>query len=205
MRTAIRSAADMPEVGWPDPAFAAGRIASTRSCCPSSRQSSTSFIATILCTVRRVKVAVAFDHRGVHLREPILEALREGGHEAVDLGTDTDAVRIDYPQKSAELGAAIKDGEAERGVLVCGSGVGASVAACKIAGIRAAICHDVYSAHQGVEHDDMNVLCLGSDVVGPSLAADLVRAFLAARFDGEERYVQRLEKVAAMEREMSHG
>jgi len=152
-----------------------------------------------------VKVAVAFDHRGVRLRERILETLGEAGHEAVDLGTNTDAVRIDYPDKAAELGAAIKDGRAERGVLVCGSGVGASVAACKIAGIRAAICHDVYSAHQGVEHDDMNVLCLGSEVVGPSLAADLVRTFLAARFDGGERYVARLEKVRRMEEGMTSG
>src|SRR5215467_4296309 len=208
----------MPEVGWPDPAFAAGRIASTRSCCPSSRHSSTSFIATtspfarcrkllsILCTVRLVKVAVAFDHRGVHLRDRILETLRDEGHEVVDLGTDTDAVRIDYPDKAAELGAALKDGQAERGVLVCGSGVGASVAACKIAGIRAAICHDVYSAHQGVEHDDMNVLCLGSEVIGPSLAGDLVRAYLAARFDDvEPRYAARLRKVEEMERAMSNG
>ena len=120
----------------------------------------------------------------------------------VDLGTDTDAIRIDYPDKAAELSAAILDGKAERGVLVCGSGVGASVAACKIAGIRAAICHDVYSAHQGVEHDDMNVLCLGSEVIGPSLASDLVTAFLAAKFDGGDRYVARLEKVAEMERGM---
>jgi ribose 5-phosphate isomerase B len=152
-----------------------------------------------------VNVAVAFDHRGVHLRDKILETLREEGHEIVDLGTDTDAVRIDYPDKAAELGASLKDGQAERGVLVCGSGVGAAVAACKIAGIRAAICHDVYSAHQGVEHDDMNVLCLGSEVVGPSLAADLVRAFLAARFDGGERYVARLRKVEEMERAMIDG
>ena len=152
-----------------------------------------------------MKVAVAFDHRGVRLREPILEALREGGHEIVDLGTDTDAVRIDYPDKAAELGAAIKDGQAERGVLVCGSGVGAAVAACKIAGIRAAICHDVYSAHQGVEHDDMNVLCLGSEIVGPSLSADLVRTFLEARFDGGERYVARLEKIRRMEEGMRNG
>jgi len=152
-----------------------------------------------------VNVAVAFDHRGVHLRDVVLETLTGGGHAVVDLGTDTDAVRIDYPDKAAEIGAALKDGRAERGILVCGSGVGASVAACKIAGIRAAICHDIYSAHQGVEHDDMNILCLGSEVIGPSLAADLVRAFLAARFDGGERYVQRLEKVAAMERELAHG
>ena len=155
---------------------------------------------SILCTVPRVKVAVAFDHRGVHLRDKILETLREEGHEVVDLGTDTDAVRIDYPDKAAELGASLKDGQAERGVLVCGSGVGASVAACKIAGIRAAICHDVYSAHQGVEHDDMNVLCLGSEVVGAELAADLVRTFLAAQFGGGERYVLRLQKIEALER-----
>ncbi len=152
-----------------------------------------------------MNVAVAFDHRGVHLRDKVLETLTADGHAVVDLGTETDAVRIDYPDKAAEIGAALKDERAERGILVCGSGVGASVAACKIVGIRAAICHDVYSAHQGVEHDDMNVLCLGSEVIGPSLAADLVRAFLAARFDGGERYVQRLEKVAAMERELAHG
>ncbi|HVS85451.1 MAG TPA: ribose 5-phosphate isomerase B [Gaiellaceae bacterium] len=152
-----------------------------------------------------MRVAVAFDHRGVHLRDAIRATLEEGGHEIVDLGTDTDAVRIDYPDKAAELGAALKDGQAERGILVCGSGVGASVAASKIAGIRAAICHDVYSAHQGVEHDDMNVLCLGSEVIGPSLAADLVRAFLGARFDGGDRYVARLEKVQAMERGMRDG
>ncbi len=150
-----------------------------------------------------MRVAVAFDHRGVRLRDAVLDALAD--HSVVDLGTDTDAVRIDYPDKAAELGAAIKGGQAERGVLVCGSGVGASVAASKIAGIRAAVCHDVYSAHQGVEHDDMNVLCLGSEVVGPSLAADLVRAFLAARFDGGERYVARLEKVKRMEEGMVDG
>jgi ribose 5-phosphate isomerase B len=151
-----------------------------------------------------MNVAVAFDHRGVHLRDKVLETLNVDGHSVVDLGTDTDAVRIDYPDNAAEIGAAVEDGRAERGILVCGSGVGASVAACKIAGVRAAICHDVYSAHQGVEHDNMNILCLGSEVIGPSLAADLVRAFLAAKFDGGERYVQRLEKVAAMERKMAH-
>ena len=107
-----------------------------------------------------MKLAVAFDHRGVHLREAVFEAL--AGHEVIDFGTDTDAVRIDYPDKAKELGQAIQRGQAERGVLVCGSGVGAAVAACKMTGIRAAICHDGYSAHQGVEHDDMNVLCLGS-------------------------------------------
>jgi ribose 5-phosphate isomerase B len=150
-----------------------------------------------------VKVAVAFDHRGVHLRDAVFEALAE--HELVDLGTDTDAVRIDYPDKAREIGEAILAGDAERGVFVCGSGVGASVAACKLPGIRAAICHDVYSAHQGVEHDDMNVLCLGSEVVGPELAADLTRGFLQARFDGGERYVRRLEKIEEMEREFTYG
>jgi ribose 5-phosphate isomerase B len=152
-----------------------------------------------------VIIGVAFDHRGVHLREQVLATLASGGHEIVDLGTDTDAVRIDYPDKARELGEVIQGGRAERGVLVCGSGVGAAVAASKMRGIRAAICHDVYSAHQGVEHDDMNVLCLGSEVIGPSLAVELVRAFLAARFDGGERYVLRLKKVEAMERQMSNG
>ena len=147
-----------------------------------------------------MEVAVAFDHRGVKLRKLLLEELAVLGHGIVDLGTDTDAQRIDYPDKALELGEAILRGDAERGVLVCGSGVGAAVAACKIDGIRAAICHDTYSAHQGVEHDDMNVLCLGSEVVGAELAAELVRAFLGAAFDGGERYVKRLEKVAAMER-----
>ena len=152
-----------------------------------------------------MRVAVAFDHRGVKLRERILEELYTLGHETVDLGTDTDAKRVDYPDKARELGEAILAGDAGRGVLVCGSGVGASVAACKMAGIRAAICHDVYSAHQGVEHDDMNVLCLGSEVVGAELAAELARAFLAARFDGGERYVRRLEKIEEMERETTYG
>jgi ribose 5-phosphate isomerase B len=150
-----------------------------------------------------VKVAVAFDHRGVHLRDAVLEAL--SGHDVIDLGTDSDAVRIDYPDKAREVGEAVQKGRAARAVLVCGSGVGAAIAACKQTGIRAAICHDVYSAHQGVEHDDMNVLCLGSEVVGPSLARELVAAFLNATFDGGERYVARLLKVAEMERVMKHG
>jgi ribose 5-phosphate isomerase B len=150
-----------------------------------------------------MKVAVAFDHRGVHLRDAVLETL--AGHEVVDLGTDTDAERIDYPVKAREIGEAVLGSEAERGVLVCGSGVGASVAACKLPGIRAAVCHDVYSAHQGVEHDDMNVLCLGSEVVGPSLARDLITTFLAARFDGGERYVKRLKMIEDLERNTAHA
>jgi ribose 5-phosphate isomerase B len=146
-----------------------------------------------------MRIAVAFDHRGVKLRDAVIEQVEALGHEVVDLGTKDGSVRIDYPDKARELGNAVRSGDGERGVLVCGSGVGASVAACKLPGIRAAICHDTYSAHQGVEHDDMNVLCLGSEVVGAALAAELVRAFLAARFDGGERYVRRLKKVEEME------
>ena len=151
-----------------------------------------------------MRIAVAFDHRGVHLRDAVLEVL--AGHDVVDLGTDTDARRVDYPDKAREVGEAIQGGEAERGVLVCGSGVGAAVAACKMTGIRASICHDSYSAHQGVEHDDMNVLCLGSEVVGPSLARELVTAFVGASFNTDEpRYAARLEKVSHMERMMKSG
>jgi ribose 5-phosphate isomerase B len=150
-----------------------------------------------------MKVAVAFDHRGVYLREAILEAL--AGHDVIDLGTDSDAVRIDYPDKARQVGEAIQRGAAERGVLVCGSGAGAAIAACKMRGIRAAICHDVYSAHQAVEHDDMNVLCLGSEIIGASVARELVAIFLDARFDGGARYAARLDKVAQMEKEMKHG
>ncbi len=150
-----------------------------------------------------MRIAVAFDHRGVKLRETVLDTLGGLGSEWIDLGTDTDAERVDYPDKAQEVGTALHSRAAERGILVCGSGVGASIAACKLPGVRAAICHDVYSAHQGVEHDDMNVLCLGSEVVGPSLAADLVRAFVGARFDGGERYVRRLRKIEAFERKMA--
>jgi ribose 5-phosphate isomerase B len=147
-----------------------------------------------------MRVAVAFDHRGVKLRERVLRELAELGHVPVDLGVSDGAVRVDYPDKAREIGEAIRSGDAERGVVICGSGVGVSVAACKLPGIRAAVCHDVYSAHQGVEHDDMNVLCLGSEVVGAELAADLVRAFLGAHFNGGERYLRRLEMIEDLER-----
>jgi ribose 5-phosphate isomerase B len=147
-----------------------------------------------------MRIAAGFDHRGCHLRDAVFAGIAGGGHEALDLGVDTDAVRVDYPDVARSVGQAIKDGRADRAILVCGSGVGAAVAACKIPGIRAAICHDAYSAHQGVEHDDMNVLCLGSEIVGPSLARDLVERFLAASFIGEGRYVERLKKVAELER-----
>jgi len=147
-----------------------------------------------------MKVALGFDHRGCRLREAVIGAVEAAGHVAVDLGVDTDAVRVDYPDIARNVGMAIRQGRADRGVLVCGSGVGASVAACKIPGIRAAICHDAYSAHQGVEHDHMNVLCLGSEVVGESLSAELVTRFLAATFIGKGRYLTRLEKVEELER-----
>ena len=148
-----------------------------------------------------MRVAVAFDHRGVKLRERVLEEVQALGHEPIDLGTDAAEPAVDYPDKAREVGDAIRSGESERGIFVCGSGVGASIAASKLPGVRAAICHDTYSAHQGVEHDDMNVLCIGSGVVGADMAGELVRAFLAAEFDGGERYRRRLEKIEAMERE----
>ena len=147
-----------------------------------------------------MRVAVAFDHRGVKLRDAVIGQIGASGHEVHDLGTDDASVKIDYPDKAQEVGDAIRAEDAERGVLVCGSGVGAAVAVCKLRGMRGAICHDTYSAHQGVEHDDMNVLCLGSEVVGAELAAELVRAFLGAQFAGEERYIRRLSKVEEMER-----
>jgi ribose 5-phosphate isomerase B len=148
-----------------------------------------------------MRVAVAFDHRGVKLRERVLEEVQRLGHEPVDLGTDQAEPLIDYPDKAREVGEAIRSGRAERAILVCGSGVGAAIAACKLPGVRAAICHDTYSARQGVQHDDMNVLCIGSGIVGGDLTAELIAAFLAAEFDGAERYRRRLEKIEAMERE----
>ena len=151
-----------------------------------------------------MRVAVGFDHRGVKLREAVLATIAAAGHEIVDFGVNSDAVRVDYPDMAAMVGEAITDGRAERGILVCGSGVGACVSANKLRGIRAAICHDAYSAHQGVEHDDMNVLCLGSEIVGGALAGELVKVFLAAAFGGGERYVSRLAKVEKLE-ERAYG
>ena len=150
-----------------------------------------------------MKIAAAFDHRGVKLRERVLEEIVRAGHDPVDLGTDAAEPKIDYPDKAREVGETILAGDAERGILVCGSGAGASIAACKLDGIRASTCHDTYSAHQGVEHDDMNVLCIGSEVVGAELAGELIRAYLGARFDGGERYVRRLDKIKEMEK--AHG
>lgn len=147
-----------------------------------------------------MRIVVGADHRGYRLKDEIAAALKRDGHEVLDVGTNSDR-SVDYLDYARATGEAITDGRAERGVLVCGSGVGASIAANKVHGIRAALCHDTYSAHQGVEHDDMNVLCLGSRVVGSELALELVKAFLGARLSGEERYRRRLKKVAEMERE----
>ncbi len=146
-----------------------------------------------------MKIALGADHAGAELKNQLLETVRALGHEAIDFGGDGTDLKDDYPEYAEKVGEAIRAGEAERGILVCGSGVGVSVAANKIPGVRAAICHDTYSAHQGVEHDDMNVLVLGARVIGLNLAPELVRAFLGANFSGEERHVRRLDKVRQIE------
>jgi len=145
-----------------------------------------------------MKIAVAADHGGWPLKDVVIAAVRGAGHEVLDLGTNSPAP-VDYPDFAAAAGRAVLRGEAERGIIICGSGVGAAVAACKLRGIRAGVCHDTYSAHQGVEHDDMNVLALGARVIGAALAEELVRAFLGARFTNEERHRRRLAKVRAIE------
>jgi RpiB/LacA/LacB family sugar-phosphate isomerase len=145
-----------------------------------------------------MKIVVGSDHAGLALKLEMADVLRREGHDVVDLGTHSTAP-VDYPDSAALVGRAVVEGRGERGVLICGSGVGASVAANKIKGVRAAICHDVYSAHQGVEHDDMNVLVLGGRVVGPAVAAEVVRAFVGARYTAEERHARRLAKVMALD------
>jgi ribose 5-phosphate isomerase B len=144
-------------------------------------------------------VACGFDHAGVPLRARLLSLIADAGHEVLDLGTDRAEPPIDYPEKALAVGQAVVSGHADRGIIVCGSGAGVSVAACKIRGIRAATIHDTYTAHQGVEHDNLNVLCMGGRVVGAELAAEIVAAFLAAEFSGAERHVRRLAKVAEIE------
>lgn len=145
-----------------------------------------------------MRIAIAADHAGVALKDDIAAYLAELGHDVTDLGTHG-IDPVNYPDYAAAVGRAVIDGEAERGILLCGSGVGASVAANKIRGIRAGLCHDTYSAHQGVEHDDMNVLVMGARVIGLATAHELVRAFLGARFSGEERHRRRLAKIEALE------
>jgi len=145
-----------------------------------------------------VRIVIGSDHAGVALKEDIAAHIRRLGHQVVDVVTHgTEAV--DYPDYAEAVSTVLIDGTADRGVLICGSGVGASVAANKLPGIRAGLCHDTYSAHQGVEHDNMNVLVLGGRVIGPALAHELVTAYLAAEFTGEERHRRRLQKVAALE------
>ncbi|HXW04127.1 MAG TPA: ribose 5-phosphate isomerase B [Vicinamibacterales bacterium] len=145
-----------------------------------------------------MRIAVGSDHAGFVLKQDLADALRRDGHDVVDLGTDS-VDPVDYPDVAEIVALTVRDGGAQRAVLVCGSGVGASVAANKLPGIRAAVCHDAYSARQGVEHDDMNVLVLGGRIVGSALAWELVRAFVAACFSGEERHARRLAKIEALE------
>jgi len=145
-----------------------------------------------------MRVAIASDHAGFPLKEPVMQTVRAAGHEPIDLGTH-DASPVDYPDFAEKVGGAVQRGEAERGIILCGSGVGASIAANKLKGIRSSVCHDTYTAHQGVEHDDMNVLAIGGRVIGPELAVEIVRAYLGAKFSGEERHVRRVGKVKDIE------
>lgn len=151
-----------------------------------------------------MKIAVACDHAGFPLKQIVLDVIRQAGHEALDLGTDSEKP-VDYPDYAEKVGRALQRGEAQRGIVLCGSGVGACIAANKLKGIYACLCHDTYSAHQGVEHDDMNVLCIGGRIIGPSLAGEIVSAFLAARFvgqdPGQERHAQRVGKIRRLEQE----
>jgi len=146
-----------------------------------------------------MRIAVGADHAGFQLKQNVAAYLRELGHEVIDLGT-TSTEPVDYPDYAEAVGKTMLEGHAERAVLICGSGVGASVSANKLPGIRGAMCHDTYSAHQGVEHDNMNVLVLGARIIGVELARELVRTFLAAKFTREERHVRRVGKIKALEK-----
>lgn len=146
-----------------------------------------------------MRVAVGCDHGGFPLKQTILEAVQGLGHETLDCGTYSED-SVDYPDFASAVAKALVDGEADRGIVLCGSGVGAAVAANKVDGVRAGLCHDTYSAHQGVEHDDVNVLCLGARIIGASLATEIVEAFLSAEFSAEERHRRRLDKVLELER-----
>ena len=145
-----------------------------------------------------MRIAIGADHAGFPMKETVIKAVEAAGHTAVDLGT-FDTTPVDYPDYALAVGQAIRQGQADRGILLCGSGVGACIAANKLRGIRAGVCHDVYSAHQGVEHDQINVLCLGARIVGPALIPELVTAFLRAEFSGEARHQRRVDKIALME------
>ena len=145
-----------------------------------------------------MRIAIGSDHAGFSLKGTLVEALRDGGHEVIDVGTDSDAA-VDYPDYAEAVAVALRRGTVDRGVMICGSGVGASVAANKVPGVRAAICHDTFSAHQGVEHDDMNILVLGARIIGAALAAEVLEAFLGARFSDEERHRRRIGKIRRLE------
>lgn len=145
-----------------------------------------------------MRIAIACDHAGFPLKSEILAAVRSLGHQIVDLGTDSREA-VDYPDFAEKAGDALRNGQADRAIVLCGSGVGASIAANKIPGVYGAVCHDTYSAHQGVEHDDMNLLALGARIVGPELAREIVLAFLQARFSHEERHLRRVGKTRAIE------
>ena len=147
-----------------------------------------------------MRIAVACDHAGYPLKATVIDEVHRSGHEALDLGTDSTA-SVDYPDFALKIGRAIQSGEAERGILICGSGVGACIAANKMDGVYASVCHDTYSAHQGVEHDDMNVLCLGARIIGPEPAVEIVTAFIGATFLDEERHRRRVGKVKSIEKQ----
>jgi ribose 5-phosphate isomerase B len=147
-----------------------------------------------------MKIAIASDHAGFPLKAELVPFLKKLGHEVSDQGTDSCEKPVDYPDFAAKAAREVLAGRAERAIVVCGSGVGACVAANKLKGIRAGLCHDTYSAHQGVEHDDMNVLCLGSRIIGPALAFEIAAAFAGAKFSNEERHLRRLNKVKALEK-----
>ena len=147
-----------------------------------------------------MKIVVGSDHAGFELKEQVAAFVRELGHEVIDVGTDNGTDAVDYPDYAESVCKAIMNHQAERGILICGSGVGASVAANKLPGISAGLCHDTYAAHQGVEHDDMNVLVMGGRIIGPELARELVKAYLSAQFTNEERHRRRLEKTRAREK-----
>ena len=146
-----------------------------------------------------MRIAIGSDHGGVPLNETLIQDLEAGGHEVIDFGTHDGNLPDDYPDYARKVGGAVQRGEADRGIIICGSGAGAAIAANKVHGIRACLCHDTYSAHQAVEHDNMNVLCLGARIVGRELARELAQAFLKAKFSGEERHLRRLAKVDDME------
>jgi ribose 5-phosphate isomerase B len=145
-----------------------------------------------------MRIAIGADHAGFPMKETAIKAVEAAGHTVLDLGT-FDTSPVDYPDYALAVGQAVRQGQADRGILLCGSGVGACIAVNKLHGIRAGVCHDVYSAHQGVEHDQMNVLCLGARIVGPALIPELVTAFLKAEFSGEARHRRRVDKIAVME------